>query len=190
MSLGTDPRSFDDGHPRLFNDVALLRLPGGARSSVHPATFFWGGPTGLASPPSPGTDLVAFGNTPLRDGGREAVNALDPIQGAATRSVPRSTQAHLAPQPVPGDSGSPAQTASGRALGTLSAIGAPGVTGSVTEPRPAPQEGTTIISNLAHPLEVMENETALEVELKTWLTFSTPRAQDLARPSTAPVSGT
>lgn len=169
-----------DTHPRFFNDFALLRLPSSARPFVHPATPVWGGPTAVASPPSRGTQLAAFGNTPFRDGGQAGVNLVDPIRGAAWSSTSRSTEAHLAPQPVPGDSGSPVQTASGQALGTISAIGPPALRGAATDPRLDASAATTIVPNIANAVEVMENETALDVELKTWPLFDQPRAGDLA----------
>lgn len=157
-------------HPRGFNDFALLELPAQVRSLVHPATPVWGGPTELGTQPTRGDSLSAIGNTPLRDGGREGVDVLDPMRGLVMIAKDQATEAHLAPQPVPGDSGGPVQRASGEAIGTLSSIGYRGEALS----------GTTIIADLANSLSVMENQTALDVELKTWPLFDTPRAEDLA----------
>lgn len=179
LELNPERREFEDHHPRLFNDFALFRIPSEVRSTVHPATMFWGGPNGLGSAPAEGTPLVAFGNTPARDGGLVGVNPIDPKRGVTTQSSTRAFGAHIMPHSVFGDSGSPVQTASGRAVGTISAIMTPGYTGSVSEPRPAPDEGSTNVTNLAHALDVMESQTALDVELETWSTFATPRARDL-----------
>lgn len=183
-------------HPRFFNDFALFQLPTSARSLAHPAVPVWGGPTGVASPPGQGTELLGFGNTPFRDAGQPRVNPVDPMRGLAWSSTERSTQAHLAPQPVPGDSGSPVLASEGQALGTISAIGPPALSGSPQDPQLDPDSGTTVIPNLANAVAVMENETALDVELKTWSLFGTPRAEDLADvpagpvpPATAPTDG-
>jgi hypothetical protein len=35
------------------------------------------------------------------------------------------------------------------------------------------------VPNLANAVSVMEDETAIEVELETWSTFDLPRAEDL-----------
>lgn len=165
-------------HPLRRNDFALLRLPADARSTVHPATPLWGGPTGVGQPPATGDRLLGFGNTPYRDGG-QTVNALDAFSGLATKSDRIQTEAYILPQPLPGDSGSPAMTADGQATGIVVGIGTP-VDGTVAEPSVEPKDGSTILTNLANAVAVMENETALDVELKTWPLFDTPRAEDLA----------
>lgn len=173
-------------HPRFFNDFALLQLPASSRSLVHPAVPVWGGPEGIAAQPTRGEGLRALGNTPFRDAGRGGVNGLDPMQGATWTSTDRRIETHLFPQPVPGDSGSPVLTETGEALGTIAAISGPGVRGPVTEPRPETGAATTIVPALANAVAVMEDETALDVELKTWPPFDQPHAEDLAEPPADP----
>lgn len=175
----------DPTHPRRRNDFALLRLPAEARSLVHPAVPVHGGPTELGAPPA-ASDLVhAIGNTPLRDGGRPGITAQDAMQGVVANAEASFFEAHLAPQPIPGDSGGPVLAADGAALGQLHSIGLM-IRGSPTDPGSMPPPGTTIVSGLGYALDVMENETALDVELKTWPTFATPRAEDLADPPASP----
>jgi hypothetical protein len=107
------------------------------------------------------------------------VNPLDAMHGIAWSSTDRRTEAHLASQPVPGDSGSPVLRASGDAQGIISAISPPSLRGSKAEPEVKPSAGTTAVPNLANAVSVMEDETAIEVELETWSTFDLPRAEDL-----------
>lgn len=167
-------------HPRFFNDFALFRLPADARDQVHPATLVWGGPTGIGDPPSLGTQVVGLGNTPFRDGGQTGVNALDALTGVAGSSNEVRTQVDLVPQPVGGDSGSPILRASGQAVGVISAIDAPVVGAEPSPDRAGPGSGNTIVPNLGHVVGYMERNTALDVELETWPTFETPRAEDVA----------
>lgn len=161
-------------HPLAPNDLALVRLPEEARSRVHPATLFWGGPTGLANPGGQGDQVLAFGNTDARDGDQAGANPLDPQRGVVRSGGEKGAHVSLLPPAVPGDSGSPVLSADGAAVGAMSTL-------SVT-PSEGPVNG---VANLGYAVDYLEANTGLDVELQTWRLFETPRAQDLAEPPAA-----
>lgn len=162
-------------HPRAANDFALVQLPAEARNRIHPATLYWGGPTGLAAPPSQGDQVRAFGNTDLRDGDQAGVNPLDPQLGVVRGANERGTTVNVLPPAVPGDSGSPVLTADGAAVGTMSTLTLTTTDGLYNG-----------VANLEHALRVMEENTGLAVELETWRLFDRPRARDLVGPAEGP----
>lgn len=136
------------------NDFALVEIHDSRRGTVHPAVLGFGGPTDLAvsGQVSTGDRVLTYGNTPLRD----PASAHDPREGVVTTSGDWTTTAYFATPSVFGDSGSPVLTADGQALGVLVTI--------VIAPQPAANG----IVNLDAAVAYMEDNTDLDVELKTW----------------------
>lgn len=170
------PRLEFGGHPTALTDLALIRLPASARGSVHPAVPLWGGPTGIAQPPGQGAEVLAFGNTTLRDGGLDPVDALDPKRGIVRAADAQRTWTTLVPSGIPGDSGGPVLTVDGQALGLLSSLRYGAHISQGTQEIP----GENGVSNTAHHLRMLEQRTPLALELATWPMFDPPRGQDLA----------
>lgn len=143
------------------NDLALVEIRSGRRGQVHPAMLGFGGPTGMADSGSVGTGdkVMTYGNSGLRDGYGTAPgpagSALDPREGVVYRSDGMTTVVYFAPPSISGDSGSPVITGDGQALGVLSS-------GHTVPPQ------ANGIVNLDAAVAYMEDNTDLDVELKTW----------------------
>lgn len=102
------------------NDFALVRVDPSDRGRVNPSIPFWGGPRGLASPPSFGETVYSYGDSGLRAG----IEALSPKVGIST-SRSNGGWSHGIYTITPGifgDSGSAVLDSSGRALGVLSTV--------------------------------------------------------------------
>lgn len=140
----------DDGFVLNSNDLALIEVRPQHRGTVHPAMLVFGGPTGLASSASTGTHVLTYGDSGLRPG-----DAADPREGYVLSSSTWTTTTYFAPPSLPGDSGSPAVTASGSAVGVLSGL-------AVVPP------GANTFVNLDAALAFAEDRAGLQVELKTW----------------------
>lgn len=152
------------GTPGYRDDFALVRIPPEGRDEVHPATLVWGGPTGLLEePPSPGTQVLSYGNSGNRDLS-QGVNAGDSRRGVVAESNGTRTVAYFNSPVAPGDSGSGVTTAAGDAVGVLHTLSGRGET--------APAGGG--ITNLARSLQLLEERTGHRVELRTWPLFETP----------------
>lgn len=152
--------------PRGFpaNDFALIELRPDLRDRVHPAVHEWGGPTGLAANASVGEDVLAFGNTVLRDANQPQVpERLDRQQGHVAASTEWITYANLAPPATKGDSGGPVLLGEGRALGVMRSDEL-----CVADRDGIQHRSTNGVTNLAASLARLENRTDLEVELVTW----------------------
>lgn len=156
---GDDPWQGENVH----NDFALLRVDDADRPLVHPAVEHFGGPAGIASPPEQGDRVWTYGNTSFRSvvpGG----DTLDPREGVVQASRNESTAAYFAPPSIRGDSGSPAMTGDGKALGTMSTLNH-----VWTDRLPdAPPPGSNTVSNLGYALDYLHENTDLRVELVTW----------------------
>ncbi|PSG97085.1 hypothetical protein BRD56_07490 [Thermoplasmatales archaeon SW_10_69_26] len=150
--------------PGYWDDFALLEIPDQARDEGHPALRVWGGPTGIAEPPSVGSQIYPYANSPVRDAGEDA-NVGDSRTGVVLQQNEDSTMAHFGMPPTGGDSGSPVIDAEGDAVGTI-------VTLHVVPP------GAVGISNLALSMANLEETTGRQVEIATWPTFDPPRAED------------
>lgn len=106
-----------------FNDFALVKVDGDARSRVNPSMPHWGGPTGLAEGTVYGTERVfGIGRSSLRRPG----SPYSQQSGITLPDEPeRAGWSHtfIARSPgIPGDSGSGYLDVEGRALGTLSTL--------------------------------------------------------------------
>lgn len=151
------------GEPGYRDDFALVRVPDEHRDEVHPAMLVWGGPTGLAEPPEPGSTLYAYGNSGIRDQ-YQGANAGDARRGVVTHSNETVTVGHFTTPPAPGDSGSPVLAEDGNALGSLNTLSGRGDT----------PPGGGGVANLDRSLGLFEERTGRQVELATWPLFETP----------------
>lgn len=149
--LRSDPTSLDPSREPgdLKHDFALVRIEPAFRDEVHPAMREFGGPTGLAGPPSVGDPVLTYGNS----GARDASDELKPREGFVREADAWWTRAHFVVPPVPGDSGSPVTTGDGRALGTISAL---------------ELETSAGIVNFEKALPFAERHMGVDLELKTW----------------------
>lgn len=132
------------------NDFALVEIKAKHRGQVHPALLHWGGPTGIGAPPQVGDRVLTYGNSGLRPG-----NALDPREGYVHSSGQVTSEMYFVPPSISGDSGSPVIRPDGQTVGVLF--------GGDTVP-----PGSNSIANLDHAVSYMEDNTDLDVELKTW----------------------
>lgn len=111
-----------------YNDFSLVKLDPADWSRVNPSVPFWGGPVALAPGAGSFTEVFTYGNSSLRLG----VTTLSPKQGYTVNNNPSGGWTHtvytVSPG-IPGDSGSAFLDATGRALGTLSTVGATGANG-------------------------------------------------------------
>ena len=104
-----------------YNDFALVKLSAADAASVNPSVPGFGGPTGLADPPSDaGATVYTYGNSSLRAG----VTKLSPKQGIVVQEQGGgwSRDVYTATPGIPGDSGSGFMDASGHAIGVLSTV--------------------------------------------------------------------
>ena len=103
-----------------YNDFALVRLDDRDVSKVNPSVPIFGGPTGLGTSTTLGSQVYSYGNSSLRLG----ITQLSPkigislgdTAGGWTRSVYTVTPG------IPGDSGSGFLNSNGRAVGVLSTL--------------------------------------------------------------------
>lgn len=136
------------------NDFALVELPDEARDRVHPAMLSFGGPTGIAESASTGDRVFAHGNSTARPDATPG--EAGPREGVVTEHGTWTTGVYFAGPGVPGDSGSPAITADGQALGVV-------ITFEV-----APQPASNNLANLAAVLGYANEHMAEPVALATW----------------------
>jgi hypothetical protein len=104
-----------------YNDLALVKLGAADAAAVNPSVPGFGGPTGLADPPSDlGATVFTYGNSSLRGG----VTKLSPKQGTVVQEQGAgwSRDVYTVTPGIPGDSGSGFMDASGRAIGVLSTV--------------------------------------------------------------------
>jgi hypothetical protein len=104
-----------------YNDFALVKLGAADAAAVNPSVPGFGGPTGLADPPSNlGATVFTYGNSSLRGG----VTKLSPKQGTVVQEQGAgwSRDVYTVTPGIPGDSGSGFLDASGRAIGVLSTV--------------------------------------------------------------------
>ena len=104
-----------------YNDFALVKLGAADAAAVNPSVPGFGGPTGLADPPSDlGATVFTYGNSSLRGG----VTKLSPKQGTVVQEQGAgwSRDVYTATPGIPGDSGSGFMDDSGRAIGVLSTV--------------------------------------------------------------------
>lgn len=148
------------------NDFALLRIADEDRSKVHPATRVWGGPTGLASPPEPGSEVRTYGNSGFRDLD-QGVNSGDSRSGIVLQRDNATTYARFATPGIRGDSGGPVLTSDGGAIGVNSFRG--------LNRDAFPGRAGLGIANIPYALAQFEEHTGLSLELVTWPTFDPPR---------------
>ncbi|MGW6117923.1 hypothetical protein ACWFRF_02690 [Nocardia sp. NPDC055165] len=114
-----------DRNTCAFNDFALVEVPAEDVGKVNPSLPYWGGPVGMnTSGASTGERVYSYGNSGLRGG----ITGLSPQTGQCQDDDPATngwTHALVSPTPgIPGDSGSAFLDREGRALGTLSTLGA------------------------------------------------------------------
>ncbi|HET7682215.1 MAG TPA: trypsin-like peptidase domain-containing protein [Marmoricola sp.] len=108
-------RAHTTGAACLYNDFALVRVDAASLPRVSPTVPQFGGPTGLAGLPAPGTEVYTLGSSSLR-GSTQAKSGTVQTRSPWTMSV-------FTPSPgVPGDSGSGFLDARGRAVGVLSTL--------------------------------------------------------------------
>jgi hypothetical protein len=158
-----------------FNaDFALVELNNSYRDEIHPATYYWGGPTGVVQAVGVGDEVLTYGNSVWRDPSRLADadqpavgDRLDSREGVVNSPEGNETEAYFLPPSTPGDSGSPVLTRSGKALGILTSFR---VSGSLCA-------GCNGIWNVAPSLEAAR-QAGLSIELVTW-----PMLQDPVIPS-------
>lgn len=150
---------------KLYNDLALIRIPDAHRAKVHPAVVHYGGPTGLASPPDTGDQLLTYGDTEYREVA-PGTDRLDPRRGVVTTANASWTMAYFTGPSIWGDSGSPVMTADGQALGVMSIWNyyLPWTNRPPEESLPH----SNGLSNLGPALDFLHDETDLRVELVTW----------------------
>jgi hypothetical protein len=104
-----------------YNDLALVKLDPADVGSVDPSVPGFGGPTGVADPPtSAGATVFTYGNSSLRLG----VTKLSPKQGVVVQEQGNgwSRDVYTATPGIPGDSGSGFMDGSGHAIGVLSTV--------------------------------------------------------------------
>ncbi len=143
----------------IANDLALFRIHPEDRDHVHPALRTWGGPTNLAGDVDAGMIALTYGNSVMRDGGRDDVHAGDDREGVVTEKGAWKTRVLFPAPTLAGDSGSPVITGDGSALGIVTTA----------------QGTTTGVLNLEPALAYLHEHTDLTVELATW-----PQLQDPA----------
>ncbi len=136
------------------NDLALVELLDEARDRVHPAMLSFGGPTGIAETAAPGDQVFAHGNSTARPDATPG--QAGPREGVVTEHGTWTTGVYFAGPGVPGDSGSPAITADGQALGVV-------ITFEV-----APQPASNNLANLDAALGYANEHMDESVELATW----------------------
>lgn len=138
-----------------YNDFALVRVDNDYRALVHPAMRHFGGPVSLASSSdvATGDKVLTYGNSGIR----QQVDPLSWHEGAVVaRPDPWTTTVLTATPGIPGDSGSGALTADGRALGVV-------VTLTV-----APLAGTNGVTSLDLALDYAREKAGVDVQLATW----------------------
>jgi hypothetical protein len=104
-----------------YNDLALVKLDPADVGSVDPSVPGFGGPTGVADPPTnTGATVFTYGNSSLRLG----VTKLSPKQGVVVQEQGSgwSRDVYTATPGIPGDSGSGFMDGSGHAIGVLSTV--------------------------------------------------------------------
>jgi hypothetical protein len=104
-----------------YNDLALVKLDPADVGNMNPSVPGFGGPTGVAEPPSNAGDTVfTYGNSSLRLG----VTKLSPKQGVVVQEQGNgwSRDVYTATPGIPGDSGSGFMDAAGHAIGVLSTV--------------------------------------------------------------------
>lgn len=102
------------------HDFALIEIDASDRDKVHPAVRHWRGPTGLSDPPSAGDEVLVYGNSTASPWA--FVPELRPGRGVILVSQERSFRVVTALPGYLGDSGAPALSRGGQALGLLSYI--------------------------------------------------------------------
>jgi hypothetical protein len=104
-----------------YNDFALVRLNASDAASVNPSVPGFGGPTGVAEPPTgAGSAVFTYGNSSLRLG----VTKLSPKQGVVVQQQGNgwSRDVYTVTPGIPGDSGSGFMDSNGEAIGVLSTV--------------------------------------------------------------------
>jgi hypothetical protein len=127
-----------------FNDFALVKLDPADVGSVNPSVPGFGGPTGVAEPPSNAGDTVfTYGNSSLR----LSVTKLSPKQGVVVQEQGNgwSRDVYTVTPGIPGDSGSGFMDGSGHAIGVLSTV------------QLAPLAGSNGVGNLARELSYAQS---------------------------------
>ena len=127
-----------------YNDFALVKLDPADVGSVNPSVPGFGGPTGVAEPPSnAGATVFTYGNSSLRLG----VTKLSPKQGVVVQEQGNgwSRDVYTATPGIPGDSGSGFLDGSGHAIGVLSTV------------QIAPLAGSNGVGNLARELSYAQS---------------------------------
>lgn len=101
------------------NDFALVRVGRGHVRKVNPSVPFWGGPTGVARTPDPGSLVSSYGHSSLRPG-----TLLSPKEGTVVDRTYGGWggDVYTVSPGVPGDSGSGFLDANGKAFGVLSTL--------------------------------------------------------------------
>lgn len=137
----------------LYNDFALVLVPGADRDTTSPAMQGFGGPAGLAAggSVSTGDKLLWYGNSDLRPGMEETKANEAYVLDASGRSAVM----YSATPGVPGDSGSGVLSASGEAVGIMNTI------------RILPEAGSNGVTLLEPALEYAQGM-GVFVELATW----------------------
>lgn len=143
------------------NDLLLAEIRPDLRHLVHPAMRYWGGPTGITEEIQEGDRVLMYGNSSLRHLGIERVpDTTNPEEGYVFEKTSAwKTCAHMVGPGVLGDSGSPARTGDGDALGILRTLESNAANGFV---------------NLAPALGFLHNETGMTVKLATWPLLEPP----------------
>lgn len=104
-----------------FNDLALVKLSPSDAAGVNPSVPGFGGPTGVAEPPTgAGSAVFTYGNSSLRGG----VTKLSPKQGVVVQQQGNgwSRDVYTVTPGIPGDSGSGFMDSNGEAIGVLSTV--------------------------------------------------------------------
>jgi hypothetical protein len=104
-----------------FNDFALVKLSPGDAAGVNPSVPGFGGPTGVAEPPTgAGSAVFTYGNSSLRGG----ITKLSPKQGVVVQQQGNgwSRDVYTVTPGIPGDSGSGFMDSNGEAIGVLSTV--------------------------------------------------------------------
>ena len=154
------------GANTLNNDFALIRIDPEYRGLVHPSTYRYGGPVGLAEPEdvSAGHPVVAYGNSPVR-----RVEEARWQEGCVVQRERYLTYLNMAPPMVPGDSGAPILSRDGLALGVFSRIPPPHV-----DLARASVGGNVAVTNIAAALEFARTYADVDVVLATWPEVAAP----------------
>lgn len=112
-----------DGNVCAVNDFALVKLDRRDHGQVNPSLQYFGGPTGTrATATALGDAVYSYGNSSLRQG----IATLSPKRGWSTGTTNGgwSHRVYTVSPGVPGDSGSGAVDAVGRALGVVVTLAA------------------------------------------------------------------